>query len=83
MWLVGWLVGWLVSWHINLYGLFNAKTIFIEEQLWCNLTHSFRGGDKKVHIFPKGISPKVNIVLQWKVQFAYYNVAETKPTSLL
>ena len=32
-WLVGWLVGRLVGWilwHINLYSLFNAKSIFIQ-----------------------------------------------------
>ena len=26
---VGWLVGW-VLWHINLFRLFNAKSIFIQ-----------------------------------------------------
>ena len=25
-----WIVGWLVLWHINLYRLFNPKSIFIQ-----------------------------------------------------
>ena len=28
--MVGWLVGWLVLWHINLCGLFIAKSIFMK-----------------------------------------------------
>ncbi len=53
----------LVLWHINHCRLFNAKAIllFLEEQWWCYLTHSWE--DKGVHTFPKGICLKVNIIL--------------------
>ena len=46
---------------MNLYGLFNAKTILVEEQLWYNLIHTWEG--KRFHTFPKGISPKVNAIV--------------------
>ena len=51
--------GSFVYWHINLCRLFNAKAIFLEEQYWYYLTHSWE--DKGVHTFPKGICPKVNV----------------------
>ena len=46
--------------HINFLGLFKAKAIFVEQQLWYYLTNCWR--DKRVHTFPKGISPKVNAI---------------------
>ena len=30
--------------------------------------------DKKIHIFPKGISPKVNVIARLESELAYYNV---------
>ena len=31
-----------VKWHINFLGLSNVKSIVLEEQQWCYLTHSWR-----------------------------------------
>ena len=44
----------------------------MEEQKWCYLTHSWK--DKRVHTFPKGISPKVNVITQLEIELIYYNV---------
>ena len=33
-----------ILWHINLRGLFNAKAILGEEQMWCYLTKGTSGG---------------------------------------
>ena len=60
MYLVGWLVS-LFNGISTLFRLFNAKAILLEEQLWYYLTHSWE--DKGVHTFPKGICPKVNVIL--------------------
>ena len=54
-------------------GLFNAKAILLEEQLWCYLTHSWE--DKGVHTFPKGICPKVNVIARLEYKLAYYDSA--------
>ena len=59
--------------HINLCRLFNAKAILLEEQLWHYLTH--RWEDKGVHTFPKGIFPKVNIIVRLEYELAYYDSA--------
>ena len=53
-------------------GLFNAKAILIEEQ-WYYLTQSLK--DKGVHTFPKGICPKVNVIVRLEFELAYYNPA--------
>ena len=45
-----------VSWHINLYGLFDAKAIL----------------DKEFHIFPNGLSSKVNKIVLMKFEPAYF-----------
>ena len=37
-----------------------AKTNHADEQQWYYLTNSCR--DKEIHTFPKGISPKVNVI---------------------
>ena len=55
--------GFFVEWHINICGLFNAKSVLIEEQRWYYLTHY--QGDKGFNTFPKGISPKVNVTAWW------------------
>ena len=39
-----------------------AKAILVEEQQWYYLTHNW--GIERVHIFPKGISSKVNLIVQ-------------------
>ena len=57
----------------TLFRLFNAKAILLEEQSWCNLTHSWE--DKGVHTFPKGICPKVNIIVRLEYELAYYDSA--------
>ena len=46
-------MGYQPSW------LFNAKVIIVEEQ-WYYLSQCSK--DKGVHTFPKGISPKVNVI---------------------
>ena len=51
--------GSFVQWHINLLGLFNAKSILLEGHIWYYLT--YRWEDKGVHTFPKGICLKVNV----------------------
>ena len=51
--------------------LFNAKAILLEEQYY--FTHSWE--DKGVHIFPKGICPKVNVIARLKYELAYYDSA--------
>ena len=32
-------------------------------------------GDKGIHIFPKGISPKVNLITELEFELTNYNVA--------
>ena len=44
----------------TLFRLSNAKAIFLEEQQWYYLTHSWE--DKRAHTFPKDICPKVNVI---------------------
>ena len=50
--------------HISLCGLFNAKAILREEQLWYYITHNWENNweNNWVHIFTKGICPKVNVI---------------------
>ena len=55
----------------TLFRLFNAKVIPLEEQWWYYLTHSWE--DKGVHIFPKGICPKVNVIARLEYELAYYD----------
>ena len=57
----------------TLFKLFNAKAILLEEHQWYYLTH--RWEDKGVHIFPKGICPKVNVIAQLEYELAYYDSA--------
>ena len=58
------LVCWLflffvfVLWGINLRRLFNAKAVLIQKQLCKYLAHRL---NKKVHIFPYTVCPKVII----------------------
>ena len=65
-----WKLG-LVWRHINLCRSFNAKAILPEEQQWYYLTHSWE--DKGVHTFPRGICPKVNLIVLMEFELAYYN----------
>ncbi len=46
----------------DLFNSFIAKGIFVEEQLWYYLTHSWE--DKEVHTFPKSIYLKVDVIAQ-------------------
>ena len=66
-----WLVGLVSLFNgiSTLFRLFNAKAILLEEQYY--LTHSWE--DKEVHIFPKGICPKVNIIAWLENELAYYD----------
>ena len=48
--------------------LFNAKAILLEEQKWYYLTHSWE--DNRVHTFPKGICPKVNVIARLEYELA-------------
>ena len=45
-------------------GLFHVKAILVEEQLWYY-------GDKRIHAFTKGISPKVNAIARLQFDLAY------------
>ena len=65
--------GLFAEWHINLCRLFNAKAIFLEEQQWYHLTHSWE--DKGVHTFPKGICSNVNVIVRLKFELSYYGSA--------
>ena len=64
-------------WHINLRGLSNTKAIIVEEQYWYYLTHSW--GDKRVHAFPKGIRPKMNIRASREFELAYFEAVVQHP----
>ena len=62
---------WLVS-------LFNGISTFVGylmpkifSKKWYYLTHSWE--DKRVHTFPKGICPKVNIIAWLEYELAYYD----------
>ena len=57
----------------TLFRLFNAKAIFLEEQRWYYLTHSWE--DKGIHTFPKGICPKVNVIARLEYELANYDSA--------
>ena len=46
--------------------------ILVEEQQLNYLTHSW--GDKDVHTFPKGISPKVNAIMCLDFKLSYFEV---------
>ena len=50
-----------------------VKTIFVGEQQWYYLTHSW--GDKGVHTTLKNICPKVNVIARLEFELAYYHVA--------
>ena len=70
-WIIGWFLWFLCLWHIKLYGLFNAKSILLEEQWWHDLIYNLR--DKGVHIFPEGIRLKVNVIVWLEFELAYYD----------
>ena len=57
--------------------LFNGISTFVgylmPKQLWYYLT--YRWEDKGVHTFPKGISPKVNVIVRLEYELAYYDSA--------
>ena len=57
----------------TLYWLFNAKAILLEKRGWYYLTHSWE--DKRVHTFPKGICPKVNVIARLEYELAYNDSA--------
>ena len=44
----------------------------VEEQSYNNLTHNCE--DKRIIPFPRGISLKVNVIVQLDFNLAYYNV---------
>ena len=52
--------------------LFTAKAIFVEQK-WYYLTHNL--GYKGVHTFPKGISPKVNVIAQVESELVHFEAA--------
>ena len=57
----------------NYTTLFNdASIILIEEKESYYLTHCW--GDKRVHTFPKGIGPKVNVIMRAEFELAYFEV---------
>ena len=67
-------MGWFdffVWWHINFLDSFNAQTIPLEKQrrYYLYLTHNWE--DKSVDTFPKGICPKVKIIVRLEFKLAY------------
>ena len=64
--------GFFVKWHTNLCGLFNDKAILVEEQSWYYSTNSW--WDKRIHTFPKGIGPKMNVIARLEFELVYYEV---------
>ena len=56
---------------MKLHRLSNAKAILVKKKS----SWTYCLGDKGVHIFPEGICPKVNIIVQMVFKFAYYDVA--------
>ena len=54
--------------HINLFGVFNAKSLLLEEQHGTIWTYTWE--DTWVLIFSKGICPKVNVITQLEFEFA-------------
>ena len=54
-------------------GLLNAKPILIEEKQRYFLTTA--GGDKEVHTFLKGISPKVTIIAGLEFELSFNQIA--------
>ena len=53
--------------------LFNTKVILPEEQQYYYLIYSWENNE--VHRFPKGISPKENVIVLLEFYFAYNDVA--------
>ena len=53
-------------------GFFNTKSILVEQQILFYPLHR----DKCVHAFPKGISLKVNAVVQLEFELAYDDIAD-------
>ena len=64
--------GFFVLRHINLHGLFNTKAILAEEVLV--LFNLWLGGNEEVHAFSQDICPKKNMIVDFELEFAYYNV---------
>ena len=53
--------------------VFDARAIFVEEQLWYYLTHSWE--DKGVHAYPKGICEIMKMIAWLEFELAYYDIA--------
>ena len=64
-------LGFSIFWHIDPRGLVND--ILVEEHLCYNSTLNWK--DKSVHTFPKGISPKVNVIAWLGFEFTYFDEA--------
>ena len=64
--------GLFFLWHVNFPGLFNAKAVFSEEHWAYYLIHSW--GDKGIHTFSKGISPKLNVIVWLDFEHARYDI---------
>ena len=67
---------WLLYfvWHIILHGLFIAKAIRVKEKAVILLYPLL--GDSKVHTFPKGINPKVNVIALLEFELPYFVVQQ-------
>ena len=71
--------GFFVSCHIKLPGLFHAKLIIVDEQQRYSLICSWR--DKRIHAFPKGIRPKVNVTARQEIELTYFKAVATRKLS--
>ena len=60
----------LTSGYLTKFSLLPAKYI----KIFAGIIQPIAGGDKKVHSFSKGISPKMNVIVQLEFEFAYYDV---------
>ena len=56
---------------MNTFGLFNAEVNIVEKQWWYYSTHI--RWNKRGHIFPKGKSPKVNIIARRELELYSYS----------
>ena len=57
----------------QVFWVIQFKSIFVELQKYNNLTSCW--GDKGPHVFPKGISSKVNVIARLEFELVNYDIA--------
>ena len=58
---------------MNVRGLFKTKFLLVQETKWQYLINGWE--DKKIHTFPVGINPKVNVIARLDFELAFYGAA--------